>query len=101
MRMNSSRFTDAFGRNDHLQAVAALFVDSTIVGNPGTLKGTFERVSTKHVAHEIQESAPFASPDFRAVIAMGRDARDDKHWVLFGGTACAMAPLLMIPHSVP
>jgi hypothetical protein len=64
MRMNSSRFTDAFGRNDHLQAVAGFFVDSTIVSNPGTLKGAFERVTSKHVAHEIQESGRSRDPIF-------------------------------------
>jgi len=72
-------FAQALRRHKDLQAVACLLVGSSVVRDPGTLKGTFQRVASKRIPNERQEGTPLAPADFRPIVAMRRNTGDDQH----------------------
>src|SRR5947199_1390221 len=68
------RFIHAFERHQNLQAIAFLFVHSTIIRNPSTLEWTLHGIAAKRITDKIQDRALLAPANFRSIVSMGRYA---------------------------
>ena len=64
--------------NDHFQPITCLLVYFTVVGNPGTLKWSFQRVATKGVTHLSQDVPTRCGADLCTVISMRRNPCNHK-----------------------